>query len=227
MTDDEYRSFLSALTRKHRKYTQLYFDVAALRSTVLALKVLRERDDPGLMNIVTSELKISQPVNACTGLMEQSGILDALDDGNEIVLGELRTSSVPNEDADFLRTAGFEDHEIDVFLPLAIRGAHTAAAAGRLPSNIAADAEQKMADTLAKLLTLAPGAPGTRAKRKCLNAIGKFIGGAVTGIGSVVLLTGSGADAGAGALASCGVAIGSFFCWPRRSQRGVNVSPYQ
>ena len=104
--------------------------------------------------------------------MESAGILDALDDAYEIVLGELRPSCIPD----------------------------------------AASAERNLANALAKLPTLTPGPPGTKAKRKYLNAIGKFIGGAVAGISNVLLITGwLSLDAGREAIASCGVAIGSFF----------------
>lgn len=60
--------------------------------------------------------------------MEDSGILEALDDAHESVLGELRPSFVPNEDAAFLRSEGFEEHDIEVFLALAIRGARAGTA---------------------------------------------------------------------------------------------------
>jgi hypothetical protein len=214
MTDDEYQYFLTALARKHLRYGPLQqaFDVAVLRSTLLTLKLMKESGDSALINSVVKNLTASQPVNTSTGLMESSGILDALDDAHEIVLGELRSSFVPNEDADFLRSAGLEEHEIDVLFAVAIRGAHAAAASGTLPSDIAADAGQKMASALVKLQTLTPDLTGAKAKRKYLNAIGKLLSGAVAAAGNVLLLTEwSSPSAGAGAIASCSVAIGSFF----------------
>ena len=82
-----------------------------------------------------------------------------------------------------------------------------------------------MANALAKLPKLPPGLPGTKAKRRYLNAIGKFVCGAVASIGNVFLITGwLSPKAGGEAIASCGVVIGSFFAW---GSQGVALGPYR
>jgi hypothetical protein len=195
MTDKEYQHFLTALARKHLRCppSQQHFDVTPVRRALLTLKLLRDSDDWALMNSALNDLRQS-PVTLCTELMDGSGILDALDDAHELVLGELRPSCIPSADANFLRTAGFEEYETEVLIALAIRGAHAASTSDRLPSNIAADAEHALTGALTKLQTLSPVPPGVgssygaaplRAKRKYLNGIGKLISGAVAGIGNV------------------------------------------
>ena len=228
MTDEEYRQFLTALARKHLRYLPSYdqalrdyYYPGHLRSmlgfwseNLRTLKLLKDFEEPDLVRRVAERIRDSAPVKLSAEAMEAAGILAALDDAHELALGELRRSSIPPEDAEYLRSAGFDEHETEVFLALAIHGAHGLARSGKLPSDIAKQADEALQNALAELTGSMAGPP-TKPKRKLLNAIGKFLGGAVAGVGNVLLVMGTVAAPNPatayGAIASGGVAVGSFF----------------
>jgi hypothetical protein len=147
--------------------------------------------------------------------MEVSGILDALDDAPDLVLGELRRSAIPKEDEEYLRSAGFDAHDIEVLLELAVYRAHALASTGKLPSDIAEEAAEALQNALQALQSPPPGLLPAKKKRKILNGIGKLLGGAVTGIGNVLLVMGTIAApnpaTGSAAIACGGIAVSSFF----------------
>jgi hypothetical protein len=143
-----------------------------------------------LLNRLVNELEDS-PVRRAVEQMEVSGILDALDDAPDLVLGELRRSAIPREDEEFLRSAGFDVHDVEVLLALAVHRAHALALTGKLPSDIAEEAAQALPDALQRLRHSPPAMLSPKKKRKLLNGVGKLLGGAVAGIGNVLLLTGT------------------------------------
>jgi hypothetical protein len=230
MTDDEYQRFLSALAAKHRNYLKVSPDsppgtknidplqglrtaIDEISSAAHLFKIVRTREEPDLAVRFVADVKAS-PVRRATRYMEASGILDALDDAPSLILGELRRSAIPWEDEEFLRRAGFDADEIEVFLSLAVERAHVLASDGRFPSDIAEEAAEALDLAVKSIPNLPPGYP-SRKKRKIFNGIGKLLGGAVAGIGNVLLATGTLAApnpaTGYAAIASGGVAIASFF----------------
>src|SRR5207237_1020283 len=52
--------------------------------------------------------------------MEESGILDALDDAHRLVFGHLQRSVIPEEDLNLLVSVGFSRHEVDVLIAIAL-----------------------------------------------------------------------------------------------------------
>jgi len=183
MTDEEYRHFLTALARKHLRYLPSYnqaqrdyYNPDYLRNMLglwcensRMLKLLRDFEEPDLVRRVVERIRDSGPVKLSAQAMEASGILPALDEARELALGELRRSSIPPEDADYLRSAGFDDRELEVLLVLAVHGAHSLSRSGKLPSEIAKEADEALQNALAELTRLVPGQP-QRPKRKLLNA---------------------------------------------------------
>lgn len=221
MTDDEYLHFLTALAGKHLRYPQPH-QAADLRraldhvsGTLHLLKVVKDREDIILLGRLVDDLLEHSPVGKTKEAMEASGILDALDDAHDVVLGELRRSAIPREDEEYLRSAGFDAHDIEVLLVLAVHGAHALASTNKLPSDIVEEAAQALQTALQSLRPPAPGFLPEKKKRKTLNAIGKFLGGTVAGMGNVLLVTGTlvapNPATAYGAITSGGFAIGSFF----------------
>jgi hypothetical protein len=230
MTDEEYLHFLTALAGKHLRnplrvdLIEPRFVLDRVSGTSHFLKAVMHHDDPALLNGLINALEgLSfrdveySPVNITVTYMETSGILDALDDAPDLVLGELRRSSIPREDEAFLRSAGFDTNDIEVLLTLAVHRAHALALSGKLPSDIAEEATKALPTALQALRpppTQEDPLP-PRKKRKILNGIGKLLGGAAAGIGNVALvastLTAPNPATGAAAIASGGVAVSSFF----------------
>jgi hypothetical protein len=227
MTDEEYSRFLTALAQKHLRYrpsqgpSPYLHDIANLHQTLETLsqasrllKVMRDNFDLALIDNLHRYLE-PLPVGETVLHMENSGVLDALDEAHDLVFGELRYSAIPKEDEEYLRRAGFDTHEIELLIMLAVHRAHVLAATEKLPSDIAYEAARKMnhlTETLSE--TLSPHAPDKK-RRKILNGIGKMLGGAVAGAGNVLLLTGTliapNPATGYAAVASGGLAISSLF----------------
>jgi hypothetical protein len=219
MTDEEYLQFLTALAGKHLRYPQQH-NTADIRrvldhvsGTLHLIKVVKDREDSDLLNRLVDDLEDS-PVRRAKERMEASGILDALDDAPDVILGELRRSAIPREDEEYLCSAGFDTHDIEVLLVLAVHRAHALALTNKLPSDIVEEAAQALQTALQSLRPTAGLVPAKK-KRKILNGIGKLLCGAVTGMGNVLLATGTlvapNPATAYGAIASGGIAIGSFF----------------
>jgi hypothetical protein len=126
MSDDEYRNFLRALVSKHREafrkveidlietrmqlYADMFQTLKRARSTDFSEKVLNELNDrlEGLR------------VRSAQELLEESGMEEAIDDGWEVILCELRRSAIPDEDVGYLKRIGLRDDEIEVALTTAV-----------------------------------------------------------------------------------------------------------
>lgn len=219
MTDEEYLHFLTALAGKHLRYPQPH-QAADLRKaldhvsgTFHLLKVVKDREDTVLLNHLIDDLEDS-PVRKAKEGMEASGILDALDDAHDVVLGELRRSAIPRQDEEYLRRAGFDTDDIEVLLVLAVHRAHALGLTDKLPSDIVDEAAQAM-QTALQSLRQPEGLLPAKKKRKIFNGIGKLLGGAVLGMGNVLLVTGTlvapNPATAYGAIVSGGTAIASFF----------------
>jgi hypothetical protein len=227
MTDEEYKHFLTALAGKHFKnrlplinLDNVRMELARASEASLLLKMMRNSIDPNTSQHFYSplfqRLQQDSPVKKAVEQMDAAGILDALDDAPSLVLGELRQSAIPKQDEDFLRSAGFDDNEIEVFFTLAIDKAHTLALNNnnKLPSEIAWEAVNVFSAKVNKLLKEPPAEPFKK-KRKTFNGIGKLLGGAVTGLSNVLLATGTIAAPNPatayGAIACGAVAVASLF----------------
>lgn len=239
MTDEEYLRFLTALAGKHLRYPrpslpfipyfgqldELRAALDRVSGTLRLLKVVKDPEDPALPDYLIKNLRDFRayeedaglrysPVRIAVDQMEAVGILDALDDAPDLVLGELRRSAIPGEEEEVLRSAGFDGHDIEVLLTLAVHQAHALALSKKLPSDIAEEAARTLPTVLKDLKSPPPEMPAKK-KRKILNGIGKLLGGAVAGIGNVLLVTGTLAApnpaTGYAAIASGGIAVSSFF----------------
>ena len=138
------------------------------------------------------------------------------------------------EDFELLRRAGYSNDEIEVFVVEALENAQTIARHPELPSEVLEHALTALTDSLAYLRTAplypGPGAaaappypappeaaapPPEKKKGKTLNGIGKLLGGAIAGVGNVLLATGTivapNPATAYGAIASSGLAVASIF----------------
>lgn len=110
MTDEEYREFLSALARKHlreRRWRRhfgpdggehLRYEIDRAASTARFVKVAMDRvGDQELLNLLAKELSHTY-VSNITHAMEESGVLDALEEAPDITFRELRRTAIPDED---------------------------------------------------------------------------------------------------------------------------------
>src|SRR5262245_8082047 len=221
MTDEEYVRFLTALAQKHLrpKSPELVqgnaeANLPRFSKASRLLKIVWDHDDPVLLKHLVGELQGLRPIKLAAYNMKESGMLDALDEAPKVTLGELRYSVIPQEDPDYLRRAGFHAHDVELLVALAIQGAHTLASSGKLPSDVVEEAHAALETALQSLQdgskTLAP-----KKERKILSGVGKLLAGAITGVGNVLLLTGTLAAPNPGigfaAMASGALAVGSFF----------------
>src|ERR1700753_4255527 len=132
MTDDELREFLKALAAKHlgletdahhalHRAERLRYDLEQLLRTARLLRALEDRQqDEHLRALFREEIIRHSPIERTRSSLEDSGLLDALEDAGAVVFAELRRSVIPNEDIKFLRQGGFTDDEIEVLLAAAI-----------------------------------------------------------------------------------------------------------
>src|SRR5438552_768175 len=203
MTDGEYTAFLNALAGKHLRAilnreldaTYIQRELERLSSAARLLKVAGRSSDGALIQSLFDELG-KYPVELAGRIMEESGILDALDDAPSLVFGQFRRSVIPAEDIELLRRAGYTDDEIEVFLAIAVERAHVIAAEAEhkarpnLPSEIFGRAEEAFARAAGILR--GPKEPvQERKKRKILNGLGKILGGAIAGVGNVLFVVGT------------------------------------
>lgn len=216
MTPDEYRDLLKALAAKHIRaprfdqnrppfhdgdqWLHLLDDVSALARLANAVAADRRQDEQ-LLHVLRRRLAEESPVELATSMMDEVGILDALDDAQSLVFGNFSRSAVPEEDIELLRRAGFSNAEIEVLLALAVEYAHKMAeernkfgrwSGPRGPlestSEILEDAVKALREATEKLGQV-PEPP--KKKRKLFNGIGKLLGGSVMGIGNALVATGT------------------------------------
>ena len=223
MTDEEYCALLKALAAKHLKIIgQRQSDAQqALERLSSTARILKATGDSGadqvLMDRLLKEFEPS-PIDQAGSLMEEAGILDALDDARSLTFGEFRRSAIPQEDVELLRRAGFTDAEVEVLLAVAVEHAHILARSETAPSRVIGEAADALKRAVTSLRPPAPGAPAVtpdRKKRKILNGTGKLLQGAILGTGNVLLWTGTvlapNPATGYAVIACGGLAVSSLF----------------
>jgi hypothetical protein len=223
MTDDDYAELLNALAAKQLKWyrvdplyvVDIRHELERVTGCAHILKaVARRLGDEALLAKLAAELERS-PLEIASLLMEEAGILDALDEAPNLIFRECRCSAVPAENIEFLRRAGFSDAEINILLFLVAENAEKLVWGDTDPSQILEEARRTLPASVSILLPQAPGPVSERKKRKILNGIGNLLGGSVAGIGNVLLATGTflapNPATGATAIASGALAVSSIF----------------
>ncbi|MBU6384607.1 MAG: hypothetical protein KGS49_01595 [Planctomycetes bacterium] len=230
MNDDEYRQYLDALARKylHRRYVRCKrpFHQEALAYELERLTRLKRLNglasdelDDDLLSILAKNLIDHN--RSYVGELEESGVLDALDDDPETLFKNLRRNAIPDEDADFLRDAGCNDPEAE--LTLLIAYARTHLFSRRNSNQISPTSEvrnspealsnageriQKLLDT--KTVSSQSFESKTAAKRKIVTGVGNILTGAILATGNVLLGTGNivapNAGVAFGVIGSCAAA---------------------
>jgi len=205
MTDEEYREFLSALARRHvsgklwRRHRgpmmddHLQYEIDHLSSTARLVKAASERvDKQELVDVVAKELRNTY-LGPVAQAMDQSGVLDALDEAADITFPNLRRSAIPDEDVELLRHAGVEDPEAFITIIIHYSRRHVGNSNNR-PSSVVERAHEglhRAADMLSPSDTAPPKDMPEKKKRKIFNGVGKILAGAVTGVGNLLLFTGT------------------------------------
>ena len=127
LSDEEYREWLAALTRKHaietwtpfheRDAVEVLTSVARLANAARPLTrvVNPTLANPGLAGVVAGQVRQSQyAVVQVIDAMDSSGVLDALDELPEVTFGQLRRSAISEDDARLLARAGVDDAEAEI-----------------------------------------------------------------------------------------------------------------
>lgn len=233
MSDEEFRVYLDALARKHLRYSRLsrrhmHFP-GELHHELEELIRLRQlvgmgAANPGdseLMNLIAKRLKEREwQLRNAIEVMEQAGVLDAIDEDPATLFSNVRISALPPEDTELLRQTGQPAPEAELVLITEFSRTHLGRDRyqERKPTAIirdAPDAVQRAIDQLAE-----PDEDDTstnpipeRKKRKIWNGIGKILQGGVLGVGNILLGTGSivapNPAIAAGVIASGAAAVGS------------------
>jgi hypothetical protein len=206
MTDEEYREFLSALARRHvstkrwRRHfgpmgvdEHLRYEIERLGSAARLVKVASERaDKQELLDVVANELRNTY-LGPVAQAMDESGVLDALDEAPDITFPNLRRSAIPDEDVELLRHAGVDDPEAMITIIIHYSRKHVGGPNTR-PSHIVERANnglREAADMLSPGETEPTQNQPEKKKRKVLGGVGKILAGAITGAGNLLLFTGT------------------------------------
>lgn len=205
MTDEEYLEFLAALARRHvntirwRRHFgpkgdgHLQYEIDRLSSTARLVKTASDRaDNQELADIVAKELRNTY-VGSIVQSMEQSGVLDALDEAPDVTFPNFRRSAIPDEDVELLSHAGVEDPEAFMTIVIHYSRKHVGNSNSR-PSAVVQRAHEGLrhaADMLSPGEAAPPDEMPPKKKRKIFNGVGKILAGAVTGAGNLLLFTGT------------------------------------
>jgi hypothetical protein len=223
----EYVEFLKALGTRHLRLGRLerchpkgsgYIHDQIERCASLArfARVVSERPDKvDLYRPLGRELKHSyNHLGEARRVLADSGVLDALDEYTDEVLGQLNREVIPDYDVELLRHAGFEEPEAEIVL--FIHYARSRMVGHQLrPSEVLRTAQERV-EAMAEALETTDPEPesptSAQAKpKKVFTGISKILGGAVTGLGNVLLGVGAIPSAGPSSLhlviGSCGLAI--------------------
>jgi hypothetical protein len=190
MTDDEYKKLLSALARKHLQPNapiagDLQRNIEELsRAARLNQVVADDPESTELSHALARRLR-EAPVQRTVHLMEQAGIVAALDDVPEVVFRNLRRSAIPNEDIEILRDAGFRYPEEE--LTIAVYAAqHLRFAETPRPGEIFRQMPGAIGHAANRIENSDPPK-----KRKICNGIGNVLGGLIGGAGNTLLALGT------------------------------------
>lgn len=225
MTDEEYFQLLNALAAKylaakgHRRdphylwheNERLRADLESASEAARLLKVVQDRpDDTYLLNALRERLTKTSPIERAKTALEETGLLESLEEAGSVVFKQLRRRSIPLEDTRFLRDAGYTDDEIEILFALAIDKAHHLSGEGLAASlSEAAHSLEKSLERLERLPR--PESVVPPKKRKLFNGLGKILGGSIAGIGNALMATGTilapNPATAAGSIASAAVAI--------------------
>jgi hypothetical protein len=229
MTDDEYRDYLAALARKHLRVSaihrfgpasameHLHYDIERLSSVARFARAVSERaGSPELLKALGEELRHAY-VDHLVHVMEESGVLPALDEAPDITFAEFRRSVIPEEDVYLLRRAGVEDPDAEITLLIQYVRRRLPGREGS-PSDLVKHAEEELKRAAEGLIAMAQSSGNEAArsetkKRRLFNGIGKILGGAITGAGNLLLATGTVAAPNPatayGVIGSSALAVGS------------------
>jgi hypothetical protein len=197
LSDEEYREWLAALAQRHLQFPKLdqvsstaccgYLEnlVELLSSTARFANVVRDRiDNTDLVKELARELR-SEDIDKAVNVMNDTGVLGALDELPELTFGQLRRSAIPEDDTRLLARAGARDAETEI--TITIRYARQRVWRGDfLPSVVASKAVSELKRAADRL-----DDPNKTKPKKIFNGIGKLVSGAATGAGNVLLVTGS------------------------------------
>jgi len=225
MTDEEYVEFLNALGKRYLRLGRLelchpkgsgfiHDQIERLASLARFARVVSERPDKvALYRPLGRELKYSY-LGEARRVLADSGVLDALDEYADEVLGRLSRAVIPDYDVELLRHAGFEEPEAEIVLLVHYARSRIAGHQQR-PSEVLRRAQEHVEGLAEVLETTEPEAESSTSvkpkPKKVFTGISKILGGAVTGLGNVLLGVGTIPSAGPSSLhlviGSCGLAI--------------------
>jgi hypothetical protein len=233
MTDEEFRVYLDALARKHLRYShlsrhrmhfpgELHHDLEELiRLRQLVGMGAANPDDSELMSLIAARLKEREyRLRSAIEIMEQAGVLDAIDEDPATLFSNVRISALPPEDPELLRQTGHSAPEAELVLITEYSRTHLARDRyqERKPSAIIRDAPGAVERAVGQLAepeqdSAAKNSIPEKKKRKICNGIGKILQGGVLGVGNILLGTGSiiapNPAIAAGVIASSAAAVGS------------------
>ena len=203
MTDEEFQQWLEALARKHLRPVRdrgwlreegHYLTHAMEWTSSVARFVSVVNGRPGnkeLIEQVAGELRQSG-LGHIVRILEEAGVLDALDELPEITFGELRRSAIPDEDVRFLAQAGVRDPETEITIIIHYARRRLGRPNARPSASIqGAQLElNRAADELTKQVS-SPDAGEKKSKKKIWSGTGKVLAGAVTAAGNLLLATGT------------------------------------
>jgi hypothetical protein len=226
ITDEEYRELLVALAVKHLRADALLGNVDRLRSelnrliwisklneAVRGIPPQQQFHEPELLAPLVQQL-LESPVPTVISVMEEVGMMDALDEAPELVFGNLRRSAIPEEDIQLLRAAGVQHPEAEITITISHSREFLARQyPNESPSQVARQGVDTLQQSASELRM--QQLPSPARKRKLFNGIGKILGGAVMGAGNVLLACGTfiapNPATAYTALGSAAVGIGSIF----------------
>jgi hypothetical protein len=229
MTDEEYKSFLAALAKKHlslqdfrdpKELERLNEHLRQLIRVSRHVQDLREElhreglHDGLFVKDLLHELKDVRIGNAFEA-MDRIGMINALDDAADAVFANLRRSAIPDESVELLYRAGIPNPELELIITIEYARRRLGSSREGLSRDLrnTVPVDRELVDRLEKALSdLGKNRENQPPKkRKILNGIGKILGGAIAGVGNVLLACGTiialNPATGYGAIASGAVAV--------------------
>ncbi len=218
MTNREYNSLLQALFRKHmlpqlrdRDMSELGLRLEEELDRLSGLARHFNHFAYGPSVIIEDERPPEVDLTDAMRLMDECGLLAALDEVPSLVFSNLRRSAVPDEDLIYLAQAGVPDPEAELTITIAF--AHTLR---KQPGDVDAaigTAQVSVSAAVRRLRREASASAPSKPRRKLFNGIGKILSGSVAGVGNVLLDTGTvlapNPALAYGAIASGAVAVGA------------------